>query len=55
VATAIELENNGQRKKCGQQSRQFVEPNDWQSITDHFENTLELIIPNRNESGVNNT
>jgi len=55
VATAIELANNGQHEKWGQRSRRFIEPNDWRSITNDFESTLESIIPNRNESGVNNT
>ena len=44
VAVAIELANNGQREKCGQRSRAFVEPYDWTSITDDFEHSLESII-----------
>lgn len=44
VPVAIELANNGHRERCGRQSRQFVEPNDWQSITDDFEESLESLI-----------
>jgi glycosyltransferase involved in cell wall biosynthesis len=44
VTTAIELAKNGQRDECGRRSRLFVEPNDWNTITDSFEKSLELII-----------
>ena len=44
LPVAMELANNGQRDKYGQRSRAFVEPNDWESITDNFESTLESMI-----------
>lgn len=44
VPRAVELANNGRREKYGRQSRAFVEPNDWQSITDDFEESLESLV-----------
>ncbi|WP_440949211.1 glycosyltransferase family 4 protein [Methanosphaerula subterraneus] len=44
VTMAIELANNGTCEGYGRQSRLFVEPNDWETITDCFEKSLELII-----------
>jgi glycosyltransferase involved in cell wall biosynthesis len=44
VPVAIELANNGKRDFFGRQARQCVELNDWESITDDFEQSLESII-----------
>jgi glycosyltransferase involved in cell wall biosynthesis len=44
VIRATELIASGKYKELGTKARQFVERNNWVSITDEFEKTLQEVI-----------